>query len=215
MRYIKRVICIALLAVVGFGVPKSLDATVVRFNSNLGSFDVDLFENDTPQTVANFLFYLNSGAYTDSIVHRSVPGFVVQGGGFYSDFSAVPTQPPIGDELMFSNTRGTIALAENSLGGTSQWFVNLNDNVGLDSEFTVFGEVLGDGLTVIDQIAALQIVDIGAPFNELPILDTALPPTVDPDELVVFSSVVVVPEPSCLTLFLASGVLLIGRRRRV
>ena len=200
-----------------------LDAQIARFDSNLGSFDVQLFGDQTPATVANFLFYINNGDYVDSIIHRSVPGFVVQGGGFDSSLSPITTAPPVVNEPGISNTRGTIALARvggqvNS--GTSQFFFNLDDNSfldGVDEGFTVFGEVLGDGLDILDQINELSIANLGGALSELPVLDTALPPVLDPDEVVVFSSITIVsvPEPSCLGLLLIAGSFSAVRRRRV
>ncbi|XAM01451.1 peptidylprolyl isomerase [Phycisphaeraceae bacterium D3-23] len=135
-----------------------------------------------------------------------IQDFIIQGGGFtvgergfeiedgfYVDVFAVPTDPPVVNEPGVSNTRGTVAMAK--LGGdpnsaTSQWFVNVNDNSGgpaaLDTQnggFTVFADVV-EGMDVVDAIAALAIVNIGGPFGELPLLDTAQPPTVDQDEIV-------------------------------
>ena len=219
--FLKQTLFCALVALIGFALPTKSDAQIARFDSNLGSFDVQLFGNQTPATVANFLFYLNNGDYDGSIIHRSVPGFVVQGGGFNSDLSPIPTAPPVINEPGISNTRGTIALARvggqpNS--GTNQFFFNVDDNLfldGVDGGFTVFGEVLGNGLEILDEINALTTANIGAPFDELPVLDTALPPTVDPDEVVLFSSITIVPEPSCLGLFLLSSTFFAARRRRV
>lgn len=198
-------------------------ADVVRFNTNIGSFDVDLFEVATAQTVTNFMHYLDNGDYTQSIVHRSSPGFVIQGGGFYTDGAPVTTIAPVTNEPGISNLRGTIAMAK--IGGdpnsaTSQWFFNLNDNTFLDSDnggFTVFGQVLGDGMDIVDQIASLDIVDANGgnpfgPFGELPILDSSL--LTLQDNLVVIHSIVVVPEPTGLSLLLISGALLVCRRNR-
>lgn len=223
MNFLKQTLFCALAVLIGVASPMKSDAQIARFDSNLGSFDVQLFGNQTPATVANFLFYINNGNYVDTIIHRSVPGFVVQGGGFDSNLSAIATAPPVINEPGISNTRGTIALARvggqvNS--GTSQFFFNLADNTGLDTVdegFTVFGEVLGDGLDILDQINALSIANLSGPLSELPLLDSAQPPSVDPDEVVVFSSITIVsvPEPSCLGILLLTGSLLATRRRRV
>jgi len=216
---VNRTICFAILVIAGLAIPANVNAQVVRFNSNVGSFDVQLFEDATPQTVANFLFYLNNGDYTNSLVHRLDSDFVLQGGGFFPDGSAITTAPPVINEPGISNTRGTIALARQSgdpNSGTSQFFFNLEDNLFLDSVdegFTVFGEVLGDGLDVLDEISELSIVDanggVPGPFGELPVFDVNAPLTVD--NLVIFESVVVVPEPSSLALLLVSGTLLACR----
>ncbi|MFT7221510.1 MAG: peptidyl-prolyl cis-trans isomerase A (cyclophilin A), partial [Candidatus Azotimanducaceae bacterium] len=143
--------------------------TVVTITTPVGSFDILMLEDEAPLTVQNFLGYVNRGDYNGTFVHRSIPGFVVQGGGYRydeSDGSAphIVTQLPVVNEFGISNTRGTVAMAK--LGGdpnsaTSEWFVNLGDNSGnLDDQnggFTVFGRVLDDGMTVVDQIAALRI----------------------------------------------------------
>src|SRR5690606_31547070 len=163
--------------------------TVVRFESSLGSFDVELYDEDAPLTVANFLNYMDD--YIDSIVHRSAVNqanqpFVIQGGGFYLDGSdelqMISTNPPVTSEFTgeHSNVRGTLAMALSSDlfgnvdpdSGTSQWFVNLRDNSQLDAdEFTVFGEVIGSGMEVVDAIAALDRIDIN---DVIPLATTAL-----------------------------------------
>lgn len=162
--------------------PRIADATIVEFETVLGNFQVNLYDNATPQTVANFLNYVNSGAYTDSIFHRSVAGFVVQGGGFITDtnamLSGIQTNAPVTNEPVYSNVRGTIAMAK--VGGdpnsaTSQWFFNLANNAadldGQNGGFTVFGEVTGNGMTIIDALAALSTYNLGGAFAELPLQD--------------------------------------------
>ena len=156
------------------------NATVVEFQTDLGNFEVNLYDNATPETVANFLNYVNNGRFTSSVIHRSVPGFVVQGGGFTFDMALplndIPTFAPVMNEPEFANVRGTIAMAK--LGGdpnsaTSQWFFNLGDNTanldGQNGGFTVFGEVVGNGMDVVDAIAALPRFGFAAPFGELPL----------------------------------------------
>ena len=141
---------------------RDMFAATVTFQTSFGSFDVELFDDVAPATVANFLNYVNRGDYRDSIFHRSVPGFIVQGGGFKTDFSRVNQVGPVVNEFQRSNVRGTIAMAK--LGGdpnsaTNQWFFNLaNNSANLDNQnggFTVFGQVLGNGMAILDQIAAL------------------------------------------------------------
>jgi peptidyl-prolyl cis-trans isomerase A (cyclophilin A) len=146
----------------------------------MGDFEVNLFDTTTPGTVANFLNYVNNGAYSNSVLHRSVPGFVVQGGGFTFDLATpldnISTNSPVANEPVFSNVRGTIAMAK--LGGdpdsaTSQWFFNLGNNAanldGQNGGFTVFGQVVGDGMDVVDAIAALPRFAFAAPLGELPL----------------------------------------------
>lgn len=154
--------------------PRISGATVVEFQTSMGTFEVNLYDNATPVTVANFLDYVNNGAYTNSIFHRSPPGFVVQGGGFNYNIAlplnAIPANPAIINEPEFSNVRGTIAMAKtsNPNSATNQWFFNLTDNsANLDVQnagFTVFGEVIGNGMDVVDAIAALPVYDFSARF---------------------------------------------------
>ena len=112
-------------------------------------------------------------------MHRSVPGFIVQGGGFRLDLawplSAIPATGAITNEPVFSNLRGTIAMAKTNQpdSATNQWFFQLADNsANLDIQnggFTAFGDVVGTGMDVVDAIAALQRFNFESPFNELPL----------------------------------------------
>ncbi|MDG2392887.1 MAG: peptidylprolyl isomerase [Thalassotalea sp.] len=149
-------------------ISSSANATVVLFKTNMGDFEVNLFDKETPETVNNFLRYIETGAYQNSIVHRSVPNFIVQGGGFTYNiennnvvdevkFTAVQNEP------VFSNVRGTIAMAKlgsNPDSATNQWFFNVEDNGGnLDNQnegFTAFGTVTGNGMEIIDAINNLE-----------------------------------------------------------
>lgn len=166
----------------------AISGQVVQFQSVLGDIFVELFESQTPITTANFLRYADNNLYDNTVIHRSIAGFVVQGGGFeFPGLEAINTFNPIQNEPGISNTRGTIAMAK--LGGdpnsaTSQWFFNLADNSGnLNNQnggFTVFGRVLGDGMSVADAIAALPTEDLGSPFDEIPLRNyTGGDPTAD------------------------------------
>ncbi|WP_431188320.1 peptidylprolyl isomerase [Pseudoalteromonas phenolica] len=142
-------------------------ATIVEFQTSQGSFQVNLFDQTTPKTVENFMKYVNADRYQDVIFHRSEPNFVLQGGGFFYEgsipLSQVESFGNVDNEPVYSNVRGTIAMAK--LGGdpnsaSSQWFFNLKDNsVNLDVQnggFTVFGQVIGDGMDIVDKIAKLD-----------------------------------------------------------
>jgi peptidyl-prolyl cis-trans isomerase A (cyclophilin A) len=145
-------------------------ATIVEFTTSHGNFTVNLHDETTPETVSNFLKYINDGDYNNTVVHRVVPEFVMQAGGY--EFSgalpltAIPTDSAIQNEPVYSNVRGTIAMAKvsgNENSATSQWFVNLVDNSGgtaaLDSQnggFTVFGEIT-EGMENVDAISALSL----------------------------------------------------------
>ena len=171
-------------------VPNTLVRFEVRRGTNaVGAMDVELFDQDRPETVRNFLLYLQSGAYSNGFFHRCVPGFIVQGGGFsvtnvvstnlFSTYRSAPDLGKLRNEFnsgpVQSNLFGTIAMAK--VGGdpdsaTSQWFFNLNDNsTNLNVQnggFTVFGRVLmstNEGTNVLKHFNTLtrtrDIVDLG------------------------------------------------------
>ncbi len=157
-------------------------AQTVRFRTNVGDIDVVLLPASTPLTVANFLNYMNKGAYANSIVHRSVPGFIWQGGGYKFENGAVPEiaqNPAVRNEPGISNVRGTIAMAKlgsSPNSATNQWFFNLADNSGnLDRQnggFTAFGRVANEAsLAVMDKIAAVPVYAINSTFSDLPLIN--------------------------------------------
>lgn len=159
--------------------------TRVAFEFDAGRVIVELYESAAPLSVANFLNYARTERYDDTVIHRSAilgaptfEPFVVQGGGFRaSDLVHIQTDSPVQNEFR-PNTqqRGTIAMAKqggNPNSATSEWFFNLRDNRDiLDAQnggFTSFGEVVGNGMTIVDAIAALPVIvqPAPAPFNEL------------------------------------------------
>lgn len=167
------------LLVLLLALPHAAMATIVLVETDLGTVEINLYDNATPATVTNFLNYVNSGAFTDSIVHRSIPGFVIQGGGFITDINAqvsdITTNPAVTNEPVYSNVRGTIAMAKlgnDPNSATSQWFINLANNAAnLDDQnggFTVFGEVT-QGMDIVDTIAGLPRFDFGSAFTDLPL----------------------------------------------
>ena len=180
-------------------------ASTVRFHTNLGDIDVVLAPDAAPLTVANFLSYIAKGAYTNSIFHRSVPGFIIQGGGFNllnHTPTATPADPAVTNEFKISNTRGTISMAKlgsDPNSATNQWFFNLGDNSGnLDSQnggFTVFGRVTAAAsLAVLDRVASLPINPTGlqSPYDAIPIYNYKSGPLADANYVVV-SSIVYLP----------------------
>ena len=150
----------------------------VRFITTKGMFDVALYASATPLTVTNFLNYVNRGDYSNSLIHRSMPGVIVQGGGFKPaapNFTAIATDPSPLNEPGVANLRGTIAMAKrdnNPNSATDQWFLNLADNTAnLDNQnggFTAFGRVCGNGLDVADTIASLPTASYTVPVNSTP-----------------------------------------------
>lgn len=170
----KKLLAIASLITASVGLTNQAQATIVEFQTSQGSFQVNLFDQSTPQTVSNFLTYVDTAHYTDSVVHRAVSDFIVQGGGYAFEgawpLTALTPNDAVANEAVYSNVRGTIAMAKK--GGdinsaTNQWFFNLNDNSdNLDRQnggFTVFGQVIGDGMQIIDKIAELELCN----FNQL------------------------------------------------
>ena len=137
---------------------------MIRFETSLGDFTVELFEKDAPLSVANFLSYIDAGFFDGTIFHRIVPGFVIQGGGFTEDMTQKKTQSPVKNEADNGrkNKRGTLSMARTSdiNSATSQFFVNLKDNEFLDHSrgnfgYAVFAQVT-EGMDVIDKIAAVE-----------------------------------------------------------
>lgn len=174
--------------------------TLLRMQTSLGNIDLELFDDAAPQTVANFLNYVNDGDYRNTIIHRSIPGFVIQGGGYELQSGSprlvpVPTDPPVVNEPGISNTRGTLAMAKqpgDPNSATSQWFINLGDNSSnLDQQnggFTVFGQVLD--MAPVDAIAAVPTFNFGGAFTDIPLRDFT-PGTTFPDNVADSSFVIV------------------------
>jgi cyclophilin family peptidyl-prolyl cis-trans isomerase len=174
--------------------------TLVQFNTSAGTFDVELFDQQAPQAVANFLAYVTAGDYANSIFHRSVPGFVIQGGGFTfqsspPDINAVPAGAAVVNETGISNQAGTVAMAKlgsDPNSATSQFFFNLVDNSrggpSLDSQnggFTAFGALRGNGQQVVNQLAAIPTQDrsdyakFPGVFSNIPLQNYPQPPAGD------------------------------------
>ena len=161
--------------------------SAVRVAMNIGNMDFILFDSTTPLTVSNFMAYAEAGDYVDTVFHRSVPGFVVQGGAFRPDpgtgpdaYVSVPTRPQVPNEPGLSSVRATISMAKlgaEAPGGgpdsaTNQFFVNLANNGPIlnnqNGGFTVFGRVTQPGMVVADQMAALPRGDFNITLNGSP-----------------------------------------------
>ena len=168
------------IAAASLALSSSVQATIVQFETPYGNFEVNLYDQTTPVTVANFLAYAEAGDFTNTFLHRSVENFVVQGGGFTFSNEWPPvnitSRGTILNEPQLSNVRGTIAMAKvanSPNSATSQWFINLtNNSTNLDGQnggFTVFGEVVGDGMAIVDQLAAVPTYTIDGGYVELPL----------------------------------------------
>ncbi|MFN2348775.1 MAG: peptidylprolyl isomerase [Thioalkalivibrio sp.] len=135
----------------------------VSIETNKGTIVVELFADKAPETVANFMQYMNDGFFDGTVFHRVIPGFMIQGGGFTADMSQKPTRDPIKNEANngLSNEVGTLAMARtpNPHSATAQFFINVKHNRFLDfsSEtqqgwgYTVFGKVV-EGMDVVQAI---------------------------------------------------------------
>ena len=137
---------------------------MIRFETSLGDFTVELLPDEAPQTVENFLRYVDESFFDGTLFHRVVPGFVIQGGGLTSGFQSKTTHPPVKNEANngLKNLRGTLSMARTNdpHSATSQFFVNLRDNDFLDQKsgqhgYAVFGRVTA-GMDVIDRIAVVS-----------------------------------------------------------
>lgn len=200
----------ATIALVGRFDDTDVGGTVVRFDVNSPAPNnrvyVELFDRVSPGrsrvaavTTTNFLRYVDGGHYANTFIHRSVPGFVVQGGGFIvtgttsfalggaTSFGTIANEPgPVGS----TNVRGTIAMAKlgnDPNSASNQWFFNLADNsANLDNQnggFTTFGRVLGNGMTVIDALAGVPRFRFDSPYDSVPLRNVPNPvPAGDPTD---------------------------------
>jgi peptidyl-prolyl cis-trans isomerase A (cyclophilin A) len=146
-------------------------AQKVRLATSVGDIVVELDAEKAPKTVDNFLRYVKAGHYDGVIFHRVIDNFMIQTGGYKPDLSEKPTRPPIPLEVGkgLSNVRGSLAMARTSdpNSATSQFFINVNDNLRLDDAgggYAVFGKVV-DGMNVVDQIRAVPTRSVGVHGN--------------------------------------------------
>jgi cyclophilin family peptidyl-prolyl cis-trans isomerase len=140
---------------------------VVLMATSQGEVKIELFEKEAPETVKNFLAYVNEGFYDGTIFHRVIPGFMIQGGGFTQAMQQKPTKPAIKNEAAngLTNDTGTLTMARTNMvdSATSQFFINVNDNDFLNHKDTsmqgfgycVFGRVI-EGVDVVSAIERVQ-----------------------------------------------------------
>ncbi len=134
---------------------------MVLLSTSMGNITIELYEKEAPQTVSNFLNYVNDGFFDGTIFHRVIAGFMIQGGGFTPDMQQKSAKPAIKNEAAngVKNEKGTVAMARTNAvnSATSQFFINVKDNAFLNHQgqanfgYCVFGKVV-EGLDVVHQI---------------------------------------------------------------
>jgi peptidyl-prolyl cis-trans isomerase B (cyclophilin B) len=139
---------------------------MVVLHTSHGDIRIDLDEENSPETVRNFLQYVRDGHYDGTLFHRVIPGFMIQGGGFAAGMQQKPTRAPVANEAAngMKNTHYSLAMARTSdpHSATAQFFINVADNAFLDYKgpspqgygYCVFGKVVG-GQDVVDRIAGV------------------------------------------------------------
>jgi peptidyl-prolyl cis-trans isomerase A (cyclophilin A)/peptidyl-prolyl cis-trans isomerase B (cyclophilin B) len=170
---------LAVLALLGgallfVATPAQTDADAnprVRISTNAGDITVELYPDEAPLTVANFLSYVDSGFYAGTVFHRVIPNFMIQGGGFTQELAEKPTTATVNNESRnhLHNERGTIAMArtDDPDSAGAQFFINVRANLTLDFNYvtrkpgyTVFGRVI-DGMDVVDGISLVNTQSAG------------------------------------------------------
>lgn len=157
---------------------------VAAFKTSIGSFKVELFEEKSPLTVKNFISYVEEGFYKDTIFHRVIPGFMIQGGGMTSGLKEKDSKKPIKNEADngISNERGSIAMARTSdpHSATCQFFINVVDNKPLNFKskdlsgwgYCAFGKVI-EGMDIVDAIAKVKTGN-RFPHQNVPLEDVTI-----------------------------------------
>jgi len=158
-------LCLGLLFTPSIHAQQSSPKPMVKMSTSLGDLTIELYPEQAPETVDNFLQYTKAGFYDDTIFHRVIPGFVLQGGGLTADMQRKPTRGSIANESDngLHNLEGTLSMARlpDPHSATSQFFINLNDNPHLDHGgggkwgYAVFGKVV-DGMETVKAIAAVD-----------------------------------------------------------
>ena len=194
----------------------TITGTAVDLQTSMGSVPIVLTDSQTPRTVTNFLHYVTSGAYANTVFSATTPGFILQGGGFTTTGTQIPSLGNLNGEHAISNLTGTIAMALSNgpNSATSQWFVNLADNDGsgttpdLDNSsaggpYTAFGNVVYNGMTVINAIANLGEVDASAEnaaWSTLPVDSSYTGPTDIPPDTIPTAVVNPIPAADFVTI---------------
>ena len=158
------------------------ETRMVMLTTSLGAIEIQLDAGSAPDTVSNFITYVEGGHYDGILFHRVIPNFMIQGGGMRVGLIETSTRAPIENEADngLKNLRGTIAMArtQDPHSATAQFFINLKDNSFLDHTekspagwgYAVFGQVIS-GMDVVDQIASVETRSVGhhenVPINDV------------------------------------------------
>jgi peptidyl-prolyl cis-trans isomerase B (cyclophilin B) len=198
----------AFAAALGFAMATLAANPQVDLDTTAGRIRIELYSDAAPKTVANFLEYVKAKHYDGTQFHRVIDGFMIQGGGFTTDFKQKPTRPPVVNEAEASskagilNTPGTIAMARtrDPNSATAQFFINVNDNKSLNFRspdpdgigYTAFGKVVS-GMDVVNKIAK-------APKGGKPVPPgSPLSPADVPTEPIVINKASVVDAPAAVS----------------
>ncbi len=162
----------------------AINAKDVTLHTNYGDIKITLDEKNAPVSVQNFLTYAQDGFYNNTVFHRVIDGFMIQGGGFESGMQQKKTKAPIKNEANngLKNNRGTVAMARtsNPHSATAQFYINLQDNDFLNYSaptnqgwgYAVFGKVIA-GMEVVDKIAKVKTGSVGF-HRDVPVDDVVI-----------------------------------------
>jgi cyclophilin family peptidyl-prolyl cis-trans isomerase len=180
---------LAALLPLSLSLPALADTTTrVELDTSLGKIVLELDQNNAPNTVANFLSYVDEGFYDGTVFHRVIPGFMIQAGGFDQQYQQKQTRAPLINEANngLRNTRGTIAMARTQAphSATAQFFINTANNSSLDYRspttagwgYAVFGQVV-EGMDVVDRISSTRTSQgrlNGHPAADVPIMPVVI-----------------------------------------
>lgn len=152
----------------------------IEVRTSMGAFILELYPENAPNTVQNFLQYVKDGHYNGTLFHRVIPGFMIQGGGFTKDFAEKPTRPPIKNEAGNGLRNGTamisMARTADPHSATAQFFINVSENSSLDFRaptqeghgYTPFGKVI-KGMNVVESIEKVKTGPGKPPYTDVPV----------------------------------------------
>jgi cyclophilin family peptidyl-prolyl cis-trans isomerase len=186
LRFLPFILSFSILSACGSSGPSGPNPVVVM-ETSMGAVKIELFQEKAPNTVENFLKYVDQKHYDNTVFHRVIPDFMIQGGGFepgaLQKDREKPTMPPIRNESSngLTNERGTLAMARTGEphSATSQFFINVKKNDFLDRAraqdrvgYCVFGKVI-EGMDIVDEIRTVQTGRVG-PHDDVPLKDVLI-----------------------------------------